>query len=45
MRRWAGSLAIVPAILAALALAAGEPAPWLTGALVAGLLVLGALFA
>ncbi len=44
-RRWAAMLAVVPAFLAALALAAGEPAPWLTATLIAGLLVFGALFA
>jgi hypothetical protein len=44
-RGWAGALAVIPAILAALALAAGEPAPWLTAALVGGLLAFGALFA
>ena len=44
-RRWAGALAVVPALLAALAFAAGGPAPWLTAALIAGLLVFGAIFA
>ena len=44
-RRWAAWLTVVPALLAALALAAGEPASWLTAALIAGLLVFGALFA
>ena len=44
-RRWAGALAVVPALLAALALAAGGPAPWLTVALIAGLLAFGAIFA
>lgn len=40
---WAGGLAVVPAVLAVMAM--GEPAPWLTVALVAGLLVFGAVFA
>jgi len=44
-RGWAWALAVVPAALAAAALAAGGPAPWLTATLVAGLLVFGALFA
>ncbi|RDC68522.1 MFS transporter [Rhodovulum sp. 12E13] len=44
-RRWAGWLAIIPAVLAALALAAGDPAPWLTTSLIVGLLAFGALFA
>ncbi|MEL6204657.1 MAG: MFS transporter, partial [Pseudomonadota bacterium] len=44
-RRWAGMLAIVPATLAALAIAAGEPQPWLTATLIVGLLVFGGLFA
>ena len=44
-RRWAGMLAVVPALLAAMVLAAGAPAPWLTATLVAGLLVFGGLFA
>jgi len=44
-RRWAGMLAVVPAALAALTLAAGSPAPWLTATLILGLLVFGALFA
>jgi len=44
-RRWSGSLAVVPAALAALVLASGEPAPWLTASLITGLLVFGAIFA
>jgi hypothetical protein len=44
-RRWAGWLAVVPALLAVLALAAGDAAPWLTAALIVGLLGFGALFA
>jgi len=44
-RRWAGWLAIIPACLAALALAAGDPAPWLTASLIVGLLAFGAIFA
>jgi hypothetical protein len=44
-RRWAGLLFVVPAALTAAALAAPGPAPWLTAALVAGLLCFGAVFA
>ncbi|MCE6959843.1 organoarsenical effux MFS transporter ArsJ [Cereibacter sphaeroides] len=44
-RRWAGWLVPIPFALAALALAAGEPAPWLTLTLVAGLLLFGFVFA
>ena len=44
-RRWAARLLAVPALLAALVWAVGDPAPWLTAALVGGLLVFGALFA
>ncbi|SDE20069.1 organoarsenical effux MFS transporter ArsJ [Limimaricola pyoseonensis] len=44
-RRWAGALFVVPAALAALVWLAGEPATWLTLALVAGLMLFGALFA
>ncbi|WP_346346546.1 organoarsenical effux MFS transporter ArsJ [Thetidibacter halocola] len=44
-RLWAGALALVPALLAGLVIVAGEPAPWLTAALVAGLLLFGAAFA
>lgn len=44
-RGWAIALCAVPAVLTALALAATGPQPWLTGALVVGLLVFGAIFA
>ena len=44
-RGWAWALAVVPAGLAAAALAAGGPQPWLTATLVAGLLAFGAVFA
>ncbi|WP_300442423.1 organoarsenical effux MFS transporter ArsJ [uncultured Mameliella sp.] len=44
-RGWALSLTVVPAVLAVLVLAAGDPAPWLTATIIAGLLVFGALFA
>jgi hypothetical protein len=44
-RGWALALAVVPAALAAAVALAGGPAPWLTVALVAGLLVFGAIFA
>lgn len=44
-RRWAGMLFVVPLLLAALVWLAGAPAPWLTVALVVGLLVFGAVFA
>ncbi|WP_417247825.1 organoarsenical effux MFS transporter ArsJ [Celeribacter sp.] len=44
-RIWAGVLALVPAALCLATLASPTPAPWLTGTLVAGLLVFGALFA
>ncbi|MBY6154211.1 organoarsenical effux MFS transporter ArsJ [Vannielia litorea] len=44
-RSWAGALTLVPAALTAAVLAAPGPQPWLTGTLVAGLLVFGALFA
>ncbi|KIQ67505.1 hypothetical protein Wenmar_03930 [Wenxinia marina DSM 24838] len=44
-RRWAGLLFGIPAALAALAVVAGDPAPWLTLTLVAGLLAFGAVFA
>jgi hypothetical protein len=44
-RRWAGVLTLVPAALAAAALVAGDPQPWLTAVLIGGLLVFGALFA
>ncbi|QOL83264.1 organoarsenical effux MFS transporter ArsJ [Pseudooceanicola spongiae] len=44
-RHWVSALVAVPALLAVLVCAAGEPAPWLTGVIVAGLLVFGAVFA
>ncbi|MEO0993990.1 MAG: MFS transporter, partial [Pseudomonadota bacterium] len=44
-RTWVGLLTTIPAALAVVVLAAGEPAPWLTGVLVAGLLAFGAVFA
>ncbi len=44
-RHWAGALFVVPAFLASMAALGGDPAPWLTVALVAGLLVFGAIFA
>lgn len=44
-RRWAGGLALIPAVLAALTWLAGEPSDWLTVVLVVGLLVFGAVFA
>ena len=44
-RHWVASLAVVPALLAGLVWWAGAPAPWLTGTLIGGLLVFGALFA
>lgn len=43
--RWAGALVPIPFALAAAALAAGGPAPWLTAVLVAGLLLFGVVFA
>jgi hypothetical protein len=43
--RWAGYLVPIPFLLAALAWAAGAPAPWLSASLVAGLLVFGFVFA
>jgi predicted MFS family arabinose efflux permease len=43
--RWAGLLVPIPLVLAALAFAAGAPAAWLTGSLVAGLLLFGFVFA
>ncbi len=42
---WAMGLALLPAALAALVWAAGDPAPWLTLAIALGLLVFGAVFA
>jgi hypothetical protein len=44
-RYWALSLMIVPAFLAVLVWMVGAPAPWLTAAIIAGLLIFGALFA
>ncbi|MEO0485549.1 MAG: organoarsenical effux MFS transporter ArsJ [Pseudomonadota bacterium] len=44
-RGWAWALAAVPAALTIAALAATGPAPWLTAALIAGLLAFGAIFA
>ena len=43
--RWAGLLVPIPLVLAAAALWAGGPAPWLTALLVGGLLVFGFVFA
>ena len=43
--RWAGQLVPIPLALAALAFLAGAPAAWLTGSLVAGLLLFGFVFA
>jgi hypothetical protein len=42
---WAGLLVPIPFLLAGTALAAGGPSPWLTAALVGGLLVFGFVFA
>lgn len=42
---WAGLLVPIPFALATAALIAGEPAPWLTATLVAGLLLFGFVFA
>ena len=44
-RGWVGALIGVPAVLAALVWIAGVPAPWVTAAVVLGLLVFGFLFA
>ena len=44
-RHWVAALIPVPAALAALVVMSGAPAPWLTGVLVIGLLIFGALFA
>ena len=44
-RRWALRLTFIPAALALLVWLAGDPAPWLTAALIAGLLLFGAVFA
>lgn len=43
--RWAGFLVPIPLVLAALALVAGAPEAWLTGSLVAGLMLFGFVFA
>jgi MFS family permease len=42
---WSGLLVPIPFALAALALWAGDPAPWLTATLIAGLLAFGFVFA
>jgi MFS family permease len=44
-RGWAWALTAIPAALTAAALASGEPQPWLTATLVAGLLAFGGVFA
>jgi hypothetical protein len=44
-RGWVLALVLVPALLAVLVWLAGDPAPWLTATLIAGLLLFGALFA
>lgn len=44
-RPWALRLTVIPAALALLVWLAGDPAPWLTAALIAGLLLFGAVFA
>ena len=44
-RAWVGALTAIPAALALAAWAADGPAAWLTGILVAGLLVFGVVFA
>ena len=44
-RFWVGTLFFVPAVLALLAFFIGAPTPWLTGAVVGGLLIFGVLFA
>lgn len=44
-RHWVAALVFVPAVLAALVMMAGGTAPWLTVALVLGLLAFGGLFA
>jgi MFS family permease len=43
--RWAAYLVPIPFVLAAVALAVGEPGPWLTATLMAGLLLFGFVFA
>lgn len=42
---WAGLLVPIPFLLAGAAWAAGQPAPWLTATLIAGLLLFGFVFA
>lgn len=42
---WSGLLVPIPFLLAAAALLAGEPAPWLTATLIGGLLLFGFVFA
>jgi MFS family permease len=42
---WAGLLVPIPIALALIALLAGDPAPWLTTTLIAGLLLFGFVFA
>ncbi|WP_348541146.1 organoarsenical effux MFS transporter ArsJ [Thalassococcus arenae] len=44
-RHWAVALAVIPAALALAVWVAGAPQGWLTGLLVAGLLIFGAVFA
>jgi hypothetical protein len=44
-RTWVALLTAIPAALALCALAAGGPAPWLTAALIGGLLAFGVVFA
>ena len=44
-RFWVGTLFFVPALLAAIVFQWGNPTPWLTGLIVVGLLIFGALFA
>jgi hypothetical protein len=44
-RFWVGALTLIPLALAGLALVAGGAAAWLTGALIAGLLLFGVVFA
>ncbi len=44
-RTWAIALAVIPAVLTIAAIVAGAPQPWLTTALVAGLLAFGGVFA
>ncbi len=42
---WVAALAVIPAVLAGLVYVAGAPEPWLTWAVVIGLLVFGVVFA